>query len=596
MTRLRPARRLRSTRRRAALTGTVSALVVGAAMAGCTGEPPSSETAASLGTSDASGGTVTALTLGPVLSWDPQRIGSRADAAFAGRTFLRTLTAYQPAGSSGGQATLVGDLATGTGTADKDLQTWSFTLRDGVAWQDGSPVTCADVKYGVSRTFATSQITGGDTDALAVLDVPKRVDGTSTYAGPYATGKVAAAGKAAFDKAVTCKGSTITFRLARPTSDFNEMVTMPSFAPYKQSEDERGDGSYAVFSDGPYLLKGDWTPGTGGVFVRNPEWTADSDPIRKAYPDEIRYQEGMEPQTVAQDVMANTGSGRAGIALDSAPPAIQQHINALDELRNRSVNPSTGLVEYLVPNLKSAVFAKPEARKALAMATNREAYVVALGGDSAASPALSVIPSSLPAATDEDPIDAGMRGDPARARSMLQEAGFDLPVKIRVAYRSTESVDKAMAAIAEGWRQAGFDPIMQPIGDSYFTEIAKPARTAQTDVFWSNWAPQWASASTILPPLFDSTINLTKAGPGRDYGYFADKSVTTQMTQIARIADRAEREKAWGSLDASLRGQVAYIGLAERRAMYVAGSDIRNFTADEILGGSVDFGVIAVHR
>jgi len=115
-------------------------------------------------------------------------------------------------------------------------------------------------------------------------------------------------------------------------------------------------------------------------------------------------------------------------------------------------------------------------------------------------------------------------------------------------------------------------------------------------VFWSNWAPQWASASTILPPLFDSTINIGPAGPGRDYGYFADPMVTTQMGQIDTMADRAVREKAWGALDASLRAQGAYIGLAERRAMYVAGADIRNFTADEVLGGAVDFAGIAVHQ
>ena len=289
-------------------------------------------------------------------------------------------------------------------------------------------------------------------------------------------------------------------------------------------------------------------------------------------------------------------SGRASIALDSAPPAIQQHITALAELRNRSVNPATGLVEYLVPNFKSPVFAKPEVRQALAMATNRDAYVIALGGDTAARPALSLIPAALPAATGEDPIGAGMRGDPARAKALLEKAGVTLPVTIRVAYRSTDSVDKAMAALVEGWTEAGFAPQLQPINGDYFTTIADPKRVGQTDVFWSNWAPQWASASTILPPLFDSTINLSAAGPGRDYGYFADTSITTQMGQIARIADRAQREKAWGSLDASLRGQGAYIALAERRAMYVAGSDIRNFTADEILGGSVDFGVIAVHQ
>lgn len=578
------------------LAGLATGLVATVLAAGCSGGSTAGDTTASLGASDQPGGSVTALSLGPVPSWDPQRIGSRSDAAFAERTFLRTLTAYQPSTSSGGQASLVGDLATSTGTPSSDLMTWTFTLRQGVTWQDGSPVTCGDVAYGISRTFATSEITGGDTDALAVLDIPKQLDGSSTYAGPYATGKDAAAGQAAFDKAITCDGSNITFHLAKPTSDFNEMLTMPAFAPYKQSADRGADGTYTVFSDGPYELKGDWVSGTGGTFVRNGAWKSSSDPIRKAYPDQIHYEEGMEPQTVAQDVMADTGSGRSSVELDSAPPAIQQHISTLADLRNRSVNPATGLIEYLVPNYKSAVFANPDVRKALALATNRDAYVTALGGDSAARPATSLIPASLPAATGEDPIGGGVRGDPAKAKALLEQAGVTLPVTIRVAYRSSDSVDKAMASLVQGWTEAGFKPVLQPILDNYFTVIAGPERATQTDLFWSNWAPQWASASTILPPLFDSTINLTSAGPGRDYGYFADTSVTTQMGQISRIADRAEREKAWGSLDASLRGQGAYIALAERRAMYVAGADIRNFTADEILGGSIDFGVIAVHQ
>ncbi len=579
------------------MTGAVLATVLAVlAVAGCSGGSSTSATTASLGESDQPGGVVTAMAMGPVLAWDPQRIGSRTDAAFAGRVFMRTLTAYQPSPDANGQATLVGDLATDTGTPNADLTQWTFTLRPGVSWQDGSPVTCEDVRYGISRTFATSVISGGDTDALAILAIPKRIDGTSTYAGPYATGKDAVAGSAAFDKAVTCSGSTITFNLATPTSDFNEMVSTPAFAPYKQSQDAGADGQYQVFSDGPYMLKSEWAPGTGGTWVRNPAWKASSDPLRKAYPDEIRYQEGMEPQTVAQQVMANTGSGRAGVALESAPPAIQQHITALAELRNRSVNPGTGLTDYFVPNLKSKVFADPAVREALAVATNRDAYVTALGGQTSAQAALSLIPSSLPAATGEDPLGAGLKGDPVKARKMLFDAGVTLPVTIRVAYRSTPSMDKAMAAVAAGWTDAGFDPVLQPITDNYFVEIAKPERAGSTDVFWSNWAPQWASASTILPPLFDSTINIGTAGPGRDYGYFVDPSVTTRMDQIETIPDRTAREKAWGALDVSLRAQGAYIGLAERRAMYVAGSDIRNFTADEVLGGAVDFAGIAVRQ
>ena len=45
---------------------------------------------------DVDGGTLHALALGPVVTWDPQRIASRDDMAFAGRVFARTLTAYAP--------------------------------------------------------------------------------------------------------------------------------------------------------------------------------------------------------------------------------------------------------------------------------------------------------------------------------------------------------------------------------------------------------------------------------------------------------------------------------------------------------------------
>ena len=105
-----------------------------------------------------------------------------------------------------------------------------------------------------------------------------------------------------------------------------------------------------------------------------------------------------------------------------------------------------------------------------------------------------------------------------------------------------------------------------------------------------------AGNSTILPPLFDSSINITKVGPGRDYGYWSDKALDTQMAKVQTIADRAARENAWAEVDTSLMAQGAYIGLAERRALYVAGSDVRNLSANTVAGGVVEFADIAVVR
>ena len=78
------------------------------------------------------------------------------------------------------------------------------------------------------------------------------------------------------------------------------------------------------------------------------------------------YQEGLETQTVAQQIMADNDSGRVSVSLGSAPPAIQQHITAVRSLEERSVNPRTGVVDYLVPNVLSPVFKNETVRRALA--------------------------------------------------------------------------------------------------------------------------------------------------------------------------------------------------------------------------------------
>ena len=98
----------------------------------------------------------------------------------------------------------------------------------------------------------------------------------------------------------------------------------------------------------------------------------------------------------------------------------------------------------------------------------------------------------------------------------------------------------------------------------------------------------------MLPPLFDSSINITAAGPGRDYGYWTDKKLDARMAQISATPDRAKREKEWAAVDASLLERGAYIGLAERRALYIAGSDVRNLSANSVSGGVVEFADIAV--
>ena len=613
------------------MTAVLLALGLAACDVPAVGNPEESTTTADV----VPGGSLTTMSLGPVQTWDPQRISSRGDAAFAARVFARSLTAYQNGPDGQAQVTLTGDLATDTGVPDQTLQTWVFTIREGIRWQDGSEVTCEDVKYGIARGFA-EEITGGPNYALAYLDIPKTPEGASTYLGPYVDGEEAQAGIAAFDSAVACEGQQLTIRLSEPVADFPGMVSTPGFAAYKESEDRRGAGTYTVFSAGPYTLSGAWTPDRGGTFVRNPHWSARTDPIRLARPDQIVYREGLEPQDVAQVIIADAPDDRNAVALDTAPPAIQQQIAAAEPLRERSVNSPNGIVDYLVPNFKSPTMANAQIRAAFVLATDRNAYITALGGPTTAEPTTSILahgirlalpnpdqpadptgtaspeaaatdgeePSAEASGTPEPTATSGegsapnAGGDRERAAELLTagaaEAGVETPVPLRVAYRSSPTMDTAMLALESGWTAAGFAVELQPIEEDYFATISAAERADQTDVFWSNWAADWNSASTVLPPLFDSRLNISETGSGRNYGYFVDPNVDAAMSAALAIADPEDREQAWFDIDTTLRSRGAYVSLAERKSTYVAGSSVEGLTTHPALGGTVDLAVIGV--
>ena len=167
---------------------------------------------------------------------DPSRIYTGRDLAFMNSFMTRTLVAYNPVPGKAG-AGLVPDLATNTGIPSNKAKTWTFTLRPGSTFDDGKAITCADVKYGVSRVFADTIITGGPAYLQAWLNGVT----DAGYKGPYEANTPAA--QAAFDAAVKCsnKNRTITFQLNKSVADFNYLATYGVISPVQKSKDT-GEG------------------------------------------------------------------------------------------------------------------------------------------------------------------------------------------------------------------------------------------------------------------------------------------------------------------------------------------------------------------
>ena len=92
------------------------------------------------------------------------------------RTYGRALTMFTPAPGKASQQ-LVGDLAEGLGKPSYDAKTWTYTLRKGVKFEDGTPVTSADVKYGVERSTDKDVFPDGPTYFDSLLNWPAGLEG-----------------------------------------------------------------------------------------------------------------------------------------------------------------------------------------------------------------------------------------------------------------------------------------------------------------------------------------------------------------------------------------------------------------------------------
>jgi peptide/nickel transport system substrate-binding protein len=550
-------------------------------------------TTTSGGTSGASGakagGTLYYLTKRPAEHLDPQRTYIGRDISDEARLVYRTLTNYPVAAGKAGTK-LVADLATDTGTASDGGKMWKFTLKSGLKWQDGSLITCADLKYGVSRTFATSVITGGPNYAIQFLDIPAGPKGGSVYQGPYAHDK---AGQALYDKAVSCSGNTITFKLSKPVGDFNYTVTMPAFAPFKASQDLGDKSNFAVFSDGPYKLDGLWVTGKGGTFVRNTNWDPKTDTIRKALPDKIVFTEGLTDEVIAQRLISDQGNDKFAVTDRVIVPAMVPTVKANPAMKIRSENVLTPFVDYLVPNFRKMT--NPLVRQALAVSTDRNGYVAARGGTDAATPATSIIASSVLGYTAYSAFGAPAVGDPAKSKALLTQAGVKMPYPITFTYNGgTPTTEKEAAALKAGWDAGGFSTTLNELSATYYDVIQNPSNAEKYDVTWAGWGADWPSASTDIPALFDSRVNLTSASNGQDYGYYTDAAVNKAIDAAYATVDLPKQAAMWGAIDETIQKQGGYIPLDQEKFFLIWGSGVKGFIDNPSMDDYPDLGSVSV--
>ncbi|MBV9023227.1 MAG: ABC transporter substrate-binding protein [Streptomycetaceae bacterium] len=535
--------------RTAAIAATAIALVLGATACGD-----------SLGGKPVKGGTLTIVEKADFDHLDPQRIyTTEADSAI--ELLARSLTNWDVTGST---PKLVGDLATDTGTPSDNDQVWTFHLRHGVKWQDGSEVTSQDIKYGVERVFSPD-ISGGPPYASQWLV------GGSTYTGPY-KGK-------SLDSLQTPDPYTIVFHLNQPVADFNETTAMPTWAAVPKAHDTGSTYDTHVWSDGPYKLQS-YTHNKEAVLVKNPYWNASTDPLREQNVNEVDIKMGMNESAIDQLLESDAGSAKTSMQQWPIAGSNLSTVLGNPALKHRIVSSKAPGILYMAINTTRVKDIR--VRQAIEYAINKETVRGAFGGSGYGDYATTMLTPGIGGYKHFNLYSSNPAGDLAKAKQLMAQAG-NPKLTLSLSVENTPTHEHFGDAVKNALNQIGITVNVTPVdAGSYFSTVWNVKN--QYDLYWEDWIADWPNASTVLPVLFDGRQIAKLPQANQDASYVNDPALEAQMDSLSKMPDLGARNAAYGNLDEEIMRKAAVVPLMYMNFPEMFGSKVGGLYPDAILG------------
>ncbi|MFJ8128903.1 ABC transporter substrate-binding protein [Streptomyces hydrogenans] len=536
--------------------------------------PAAAHAGAVIGGTPQKGGTLTVLSNQDFTHLDPARNWVMPDMDFGTRLLYRTLVTYRAAPGAGGSE-LVPDLAEDLGTPSDGAKTWTFRLKAGLKYEDGTPITAQDVKHNVERSFSPD-LPGGPDYAARYLA------GAEGYQGP-AQGKH-------LDSVKTPDARTIVFELHKPFAEFPFAATLPTFAPVPPAQDKGAQYDNRPFSSGPYKIES-YARDKQMVLVRNTHWDPTSDSVRKAYPDRIVVTMGLKGNQIDDRLVASAGGDSSAVAWSTLRPESISKVLTKADVRARLLAESSSCTEMLQMHTGRAPFDDLKVRQAVQWALDREAIVTAAGGPAVTDAAGAAMPGSLfTGGKQPDTLGIPLAGDPEKARQLLKEAGkadglsTSLTVNIN---------DKAIGeAVQQSLGKAGIKVTIETVDPSAFYDTIGDTKN-RTDLVYTGWCPDFPSGTTFLPFVFDGRFVKEKGNSG-NHSLFKDDATMKRMDEIAAMTDGDAANKAWQELDGQILAKAPVAPGAMKRRALLVGTNVAGAYGHTSWSGQLDYATVGL--
>ncbi|MFP1629643.1 ABC transporter substrate-binding protein [Streptomyces sp. 5K101] len=560
----------------------VATLTLG--LAGCSGgkasdddrggrNPATANNGVMVGGTPQKGGTLTVLSNQDFQHLDPARNWVMNEMDFGTRLLYRTLVTYRAEpGATGGE--LTPDLAEDLGTSSNGAKTWTFRLKKGLKYEDGSPVTAQDIKYNVERSFSPD-LTGGPDYAARYLA------GAEGYQGP-AQGKH-------LDSIKTPDDHTIVFELRKPFAEFPYATVLPTFAPVPKAKDTGPQYDSRPFSSGPYKIE-TYARDKQMVLVRNTHWDPETDSVRKAYPDKIVVRMGLKQNQIDDRLIASSGADASAVPWGKLRPENAPKVLTKPEVKARLLAESSNCHDMVQMHTGRAPFDNIKVRQAVQHALDREAILTANGGPALNDLSTALMPASLFGGKQPDTLRIPVTGDVEKAKQLLKEAGKADGFATSI---TVSNGDKGIAeAIQQSLGRAGIKVVIETVDPSAFYDTVGDTKN-RTDLIYTGWCPDYPSGSTFLPFVFDGRYIKEKGNSG-NHSLFRDQATMTRMDEIAAMTDAAQANKAWQDLDGEILAKAPTAPTIIERWPLVLGTNIAGAFGHTSFGGQIDYATVGL--
>jgi oligopeptide transport system substrate-binding protein len=491
---------------------------------------------------------------------------------------------------------IVPALAAAMPEVSSDAKTMTFTLKDGLKYSNGDPITAKDFVYSIKRTldprlaapysYVLTELEGAD--ALLALAGAKPAPTDAQI-------------QALMDKVGVSApdDKTVVVKLARPATYFIDVLALWIAVPVEESWISKPNATEAAnyVSSGPFVLD-KWEHNSQIVLKPNPNWSGDTKPTLTEIDMSMTTEPAQGQAAFEAGELDMVLTPSEDVTRVKADPTLGPLVVDIPQLAityytyNNGIDPKTLKPFEKCSDPKKCPTMNKDFRIALTQAVDKKAFIDATFAGTGV-PANSMVMPGIPGYQEDlDPYPFNLDQAKQHMQTALQALGVPDAAslgKLKFGFNTGAGHEPRVAFLAEAWKQA-FGLQTEQIG-SDFAVFLQQRTAGQYDIARDGWGADY--------PHANNQLGLFLCGGGNNDIQYCNHDFDALMMQAAAEPDQTKQVALYNQAQTILFNDAAFLPLRFAVTTYEVQPYVKGITAtpsDSQLPGDVFYETIQIEK